>query len=84
MFPALLQISDRVRTCRCNLQRFIAMISLVLNLDCRAMMSSIMNLSCVLCGSRVGMGTFIWIFFSDVNFHIDVKYVEVVRIECVL
>ena len=84
MFPAMLQMSDRVRTCSCNLQRFIAILSFVLNLDCRAMMSSIINLSCVLYGSKVGMGTFIWIFFSDVNFHIDVKYVEVVRIECVL
>ena len=84
MFPALLQMSDRVRTCWCNLQRFIAIISFVLNLDCSAMISSIINLSCVVTGSKVGIGTFIWIFFSDVNFHIDVKYVEVVRIECFL
>ena len=73
MFPALLQMSERVSTWRCSLQRFSAIISFVLNLDCRAIISSIINLSCVVTGSKVGIGTSIWIFFSDVNFHIDVR-----------
>ena len=48
IFPALLHISDMVSTCRFSLQRFIDILYLILNFECRAMMSSIMNLLCVL------------------------------------